>query len=143
MSFKNLNKMDVSEQNRAEWSSPYLNGGVSVLHVAPAGQHNEPYFAALLKKTRKNRRQLESQMFTPAFIKKNRNNDRELYAAHVIKGWDGIINDDGDEVPFSVEACGEFLAELPPWIFDAARDYCTTPENFIDEPVEVEETAGN
>ena len=73
--------------------------------------------------------------------------DIELYPEHIISGWEGIVDDDGQQVSFSREACREFLEALPQWIFDDVRIFCSTATNFIagSEPTEEEigEQAGN
>lgn len=35
-----------------------------------------------------------------------------VFAAHVVTGWEGLVEDDGSAPAFTAEKCGEFLAAL-------------------------------
>lgn len=66
-----------------------------------------------------------------------------LYARHAVRGWSGVINGSGQEVPFSPEACEEFLLALPFWSFSKFRNWLTEPSNFVDYQIDVEAVSGN
>lgn len=141
--FANLKSLEV----KAEKTSPftiYQIEGEPVLHIAPATEANKPYFNALLKRSRKNQRRINSGNFTGAIIQENRDNDRELYPRFVIRGWDEVIDSSGDAVPFNTQNATDFLQALPDWLFDEIRNFATDPQSFVNEPtVDVEELSGN
>ncbi len=145
MSFNSLKKYDVLAQPR-EYQLNQIEGEVR-LQLLPATEANRPYHAALLKRNARRTRQLQAGRVDPAMIAQNRNEDRELYASHVVRGWSGVKDDAGAVVPFSIPACLEFLQALPNWIFDELRNFASVATNFVAEteptPDEVEEHGGN
>lgn len=78
-------------------------------------------------------------------LKESLDKDRDMYAGAVVRGWRYVSDDDGNEVPFSVDACREFLRALPDWVFRAIRVFCRDERNFtrIALTADVEEVAGN
>lgn len=142
MAFEHLKKLEVKAGETAPFTL-YQVVGEPVLHLAAATEANKPYFNALLKRSRKNQRRLQSGSFTAALIEENRDDDRELYPKFVVKGWDKIIDSEGNSVPFSVDACNDFLAALPNWLFDEVRQFAVEATNFVDVEVDMEEVAGN
>jgi len=55
---------------------------------------------------------------------------RKLFAGNVITQWSNVFDAAGVEVPFSVEACREFLEALPDWILVKVAVFFTNPKNF-------------
>ena len=82
-----------------------------------------------------------------ATMAKMRDQDRKLFSDHVVVGWSGIVNSEGDEVEFNKEDCFDFLKALPLWLMDEIRNFAQEPENFLkgNEPseAEVRAQAGN
>lgn len=61
--------------------------------------------------------------------------DYAIYAKTVLVGWEGIVDDEDQEVPFSVESAEEFLRALPEWLFDEIRVFALQKSNFdTDQP---------
>ena len=114
-----------------------------MLTLSPATEANKPYFNALLKRSRKNQKRLQGGSFTASVIAENRDDDRVLYPKHIVKGWDKVVDSEGNPAEFNHENLVGFIAALPDWLFDEARTFATEESNFIDEMVEVEEIAGN
>ncbi len=114
------------------------------LETVPATERNKPYFNALLKSQRRNRRTLRPGSITVDTLKRSRDEDRALYAKHIVKGWGNVQDAKGKAVAFSEDACADFLKALPDWLFDMLREFASDPQSFVeDEAAEVEETAKN
>lgn len=133
--FSYLKKVDVKNNETKEYhiSQISVSGKTPVLLVSAATESNTLYYNALLRDAIKNARKVRKGGVSAEMMKKNRDQDRELYPKHVIKGWRDIVDADGNEVPFSQEACSDFVNQLPDWIFDDIRNYCSDPTNFVDE----------
>lgn len=114
------------------------------LSLVPATEANKPYFNAVLRRARKNNKSVQAGAVSVNLIEANRDEDRELYAQHIIKGWENVIDDKGKQVPFSPEVCLEYLRALPSDIFDSIREFASNPVNHRDrEGLNVEATSKN
>ena len=123
--------------------SAEMNGKTPILHLAPATEANKPYFNALLKRSGKQARAIRTNAFTADMLSENREEDRELYVQHVIRGWSDVVdNETGEQVPFSKEVCAEFLQALPDFIFDEVREFAATATNFVEQQANTEQLAG-
>lgn len=132
--FSYLNKLEVDKSTVALYEIDQLEGSPSLV-VSPATQANKPYFNALLKRMPKKQRK---KRLTAQDMENTRDDDRELYAKHIINDWDGIKNSEGALVVFNAENAAGFLMALPDWLFDDIRAFCSDPENFVDLPNEEE-----
>jgi hypothetical protein len=56
----------------------------------------------------------------------------EVWSKSVVVGWAGVINSDGEEVPFSVETCYELFCYMPDLLNDVIADSHLL-SNFQDE----------
>ena len=61
----------------------------------------------------------------------NRADDRELYPLFIITGWGNVFDTNQQPVAFSQSVCKEFIAQLPAWIFDDIRVFCSQASNFV------------
>lgn len=108
-----------------------------------AGQSNKAYWNAITKALPKGARQQR----VADQVERNRRQDRELLPKHVIVGWQGVYDANGEEVPFTEANCTAFVKRLPDWIMDEVRNFAATPTNFLPDdeptPAEVDEQAGN
>jgi hypothetical protein len=142
MSFDHLTKLEVRGKTQ-RFPIPALEGDDMVLIVLPATEANKPFFNKQLKQTqtqgglRNKRRNLNDRD-----LEMQRESDKALYSRYVLTDWENVFDDDGQAVPFSVEAAAEFLDKLPNWLFDDLRFFCTSPNNFI-ELMDVEEKSKN
>lgn len=72
--------------------------------------------------------------------------DRELFPRYVITDWDGVVDADGNLVPFSADACREFLDALPNWIVRGISSFASSARNVLPDEApdaqQVEEQAG-
>lgn len=128
--FSHLKKLDV----KAEALTPYtvyVIEGAPVLMLAPATEANTAFFNSVLRRTKEAARRIRSGVVNKETLAANREEDRENYPLYIIKGWSGVTDEDGNNVPFSVDACKEFVAALPDWIFDDIRTFAGNPANFV------------
>lgn len=140
--FDQLKKLEVSGTKTARMTLHALESE-PVLILAPATEENKPYFNGLLKRNARNLTRIQSRTITVSVTKENRDEDRRLYAEHVVRGWENVLDSQGNQVPFDKEVCLEFLTALPGYIFDDVRVFATNPRNFTDEVVDHEEVSGN
>lgn len=119
-----------------------------VLKVRPANSMNPGYLNEVLRRARKEeektarrRRGAPVQQMSPdelmAKAKEAREDDRELYAQHVVHAWENVFGDDGSEPEFSPAECEKLLKVLPDDIFDDLRAFCQDPNNFRASDAEV------
>jgi hypothetical protein len=139
--FSHLNKLAITALSTMRYPLIELEGS-PVLILRPANESNAAYFNALLKANAHAGVRRKKQKIDGKLTAEIREQDRELYPKHVIAGWEAVVDSDGKDVPFSMEAAVEFLAALPNWIFDGVRTSALDPENFIGN-MNVEEQAGN
>ncbi|KFH18436.1 hypothetical protein ELZ19_06675 [Brucella abortus] len=142
--FSHLKSLDVQGTATAEMQLHALEGEPT-LTLAPALESNKPFFNASLKASRKNMRAIRNGNVTGGLLEETRDEDRRLYAQHIVRGWKGVRNSAGKDVPFSRELCAEFLEALPNWLFDEIREFAGTPANFIGDggTVDTETVAKN
>ena len=88
---------------------------------------------------------MQAGAVTRDVLDQQREQDRTLFAKHVIIGWSNVVDSGGRSVPFSPEVCEEFLRALPDYILDDIKLFASTPGNFIDpdDLVDVEELEKN
>lgn len=138
--FSHLNKLAVPSDKTVEFPLYQLDTDTSLI-LAPATEANKAYFNALIRKSSKNAARMRANKIDPQFLAENREQDRILFSAYVIKGWKGVVDSAGEVVPFSEENALGFLQALPNHIFDEVRNFAADPQNFID--IDTEGTAKN
>ena len=152
--FKNLSRFDVGKA--MSWvDMPELGVRARVL-VAPATEANPGYYNAMLAASGKRmRRMARTDQITGEDAAQNRDDDRQLYPRHVIKGWECIEGDpstakegelDGEgHVVFGRRAAETLCRVLPDHLMDRLRNHASTPERFYgaEVPPEPEDVAGN
>lgn len=139
MSFSHLSKLEIKD---GVWFTLSAIKGEPQFLCSPAGEKNKPYFNAVLRESRKHARALAKGNMTSEMLEENRARDRVLFPLHVVKDWKRVVDDRGEEVPFSKEACAEFLKALPDWLFDELRDMTQSTQNYV-ESGDVSQLAGN
>lgn len=140
MSFDYLKKLEISESDTIDFVIEELIGR-PVIKLSPATKANKEYFNKLLRKA--NSKRSVKRRIDAVAIDEYRDINKNLFPQHVIKGWEGIVNDKGEEVEFSVLACVELINALPEDIFDEIVLFATDPANFRDEDIDVEELGKN
>jgi len=143
--FAHLSQLDVS--GKTAWMDLDDIEGTPRLCIRYAGQSNSGYYNALLKRSGGRSRKVLTGQMDVQMIVDSLDDDRELFPMHVITGWEGVKDMDGNDVPFTRSACAEFCAALPDWIFDKIRNFASMPHRFLapgEEPApDAEELGGN
>ena len=128
--FEYLKRYDIQGERTVEFRLDMLDlPACPVLMLAPGTADNRPLLRAVL---RRNRTQGGRTGTSDSAVRDSMNSERELFVAHVLKGWRGVTDENGAEVPFSRENAREFVAALPDWIFLRAQTFATDPTNFLD-----------
>jgi hypothetical protein len=144
--FSNLKRFNVSPDSIVPFRLTQLDGE-PVLQVAPATEANKTYFNALLAQTKESLRELSQKGASAESVELQRELAKELFAVHIVRGWSGVLDVAGNEVPWTRANCVAFLDALPGWIFDRIRDFCSNSANFIGPreaaPAELDATAKN
>lgn len=140
--FTHLQRLSVNTDKTYE-KVLYQIEGEPVLILAPATDANKPYLNELLRRSRKNMQRIKNQAVNASILEESRAEDRELYSRYILKGWRGVKDASGKDVPFSKEAAKEFLDAIPNYIFDEIRDEASNPQNFIDDVMNTEDIAKN
>lgn len=140
--FDHLSRLEPDE---ASWLDlPEVAPKARVL-LKQASDRNRPYFNALLKRANRNRARPDA--VDAQRIDQGRQEDRELFGLHVLVGWEGIEDQDGEPLAFNRDLGREFCQKLPGWIFDKLRVHAATPERYLrpgeELPPDPEELAGN
>lgn len=95
--------------------------------IARAGGANERYKAAARRIVGPHQRAIDMGLIGDD---QARELIAECFAEAVILGWSGVKNAEGQEIPFSKQACKALLLELPD-LFDCIRDEATKVSNFL------------
>lgn len=114
-----------------EYPLDQLDGRMS-LTVRPATEANAPYYNGVLGRTLRRRRRNPRVTMSVVDVRRGRDDDRELFARHVVVGWSNVVDSAGRTVEFTADACADFLAALPDWVFDDLRDFCASPNSFVE-----------
>lgn len=76
---------------------------------------------------------------------KGENFDIFFFVMTALHGWEGIVDEDGNEIPFSKDAAYDYFCSLEDvWVVDELSIQATRVANFKHDPVaRKEEAAGN
>lgn len=144
--FKHI-EVDPTKTARFTLGGTGVDGAPDVVLICrPATEDNKAYTNARLKAAQGIVRAGANVGVTQSVIEESRERERELYAAHVVKGWENVCDTDGKPVECNERTVLEFLEALPNWLFDDVRTFCRHPNNFFpDRPSQaaVAATAGN
>lgn len=140
--FDYLKKLDVKGDETAEFKLLDLPAKPKLI-LAIAGEKNKPYLNASLKAFGSQLNSRRRTRMDADTMSDTREADRALYAQYVIKGWEGITDTKGEEVPFNKENCLEFLEILPDYIFDDIRVFAGDPTNFVQGEIDSHGTGKN
>ena len=121
------------------------------LELRTASMSNNGYYNASLKlAARRSDSPLPKHMEQKDEVNQGRLDDRVTFPGTVLVGWEGVVDDEGQPVPFSKEHAIDLVDALPDWMFDSLRIFAMDPSNFIQagDPVaptaeEIQEKAGN
>lgn len=151
LDFSHYRRADVNQGDTAIYVMDDLDPSPHLI-VKPAMALNPPYFNQALKRPGFSR---VGRKMTASVLRKTQEADVELYPLHVIERWTKNVftktvveggKEKWEDVPYSVEACQQWVAALPWHVFQNLRVFCMDVTNFrddLDEAVDVEERAGN
>lgn len=132
--FEHLSKLQLSENTTVDFPLNGLKGSPS-LKLAPATADNKPFFNEVLRLARA-RKNSKTKSLSYELIQEGRDKDKALFAKYVVKGWEGVRDSEGNDVPFSTANAQAFLEALPDWIFDEVRAFAGVPENFVEDTID-------
>lgn len=145
--FGYMKKLEVTDEQTARYTinEMEVNGVSPTLILRPMTAANKPYFNAVLKQVTaeggkvkvkgKSKTQVDA-----ALLEEGRNADRAMFPEFILAGWEGVVDEDGNEVEFNQADAADFIAAIPDWIFDPIRTFCGQSENFVDGSVTIEQT---
>jgi hypothetical protein len=111
--------------------------GTFQFKLARAGGANRRYLKALEVKTKPIRRALAANAANPEQVASIM---RDVFAETVVLGWEGVVDRDGDSIPFSKEACVALFKDLPD-LFADVQNQASNFQQFLD--IETEADEGN
>jgi hypothetical protein len=127
--FDHLKKFEVSK-DAVRYDLDQLTGGMYLM-VRPATEANKGLLSESLKRVNARPQRARRAKVSAEKLEQTRDEDRQLYAKHVVEGWGNVRDSDGKVVEFSKEEVLDFLTALPDWVFDELRAFCTDPNNFL------------
>jgi hypothetical protein len=128
--FSHLKKLNIDESRTAEYVLNELDPPVK-LTVRPASEANKQYFNAVIRLSKK--RSGKKTSISLKSIEEDRKDDLPLFAKYIIVDWSNCVDASGKEVEFSSEECEEFLTQLPSYLFNQIRVFCSDITNFYPE----------
>jgi hypothetical protein len=139
--FDYLRQLDVTEDKTAELQLISIVGvdkAVPVLIGKPANEANKSLLNAVLKRNKGGKKSAvvvgaARRDLSAETLDLQRDEEKPLYAEHVLVGWKHIPDMNGEPVEFTPENAKEFLESLPDWIFEDIRQFFQNPMNFLDE----------
>lgn len=141
--FDHIKARCVDDDATAPFTFEFLED-LPTLICRPATRINEGFFNAVLKagkqaaRKKKAIRKIKGKQKQDAAalkeaIKKARFDDIDLFVAHIVTGWEDVVNKKGKSVEFTPENLRDFLRAIPPEMFDDLRMFCLDIENFRPE----------
>ena len=139
--FGHLKSLAVNGDDTARYTFYEIEGSPALL-VSPATSVNKPFFNAVLRKSKEAARKLRGR-------KGQIPTDAQLFVEFIVRGWEDVIDADGEAVEFDAEAGYDFLMAIPSDMFDDLRAFCLDISNFRGledeamDPEEQEDLSGN
>lgn len=133
----NFKALSVSSERTARYTIHEIQGAPA-LHLLPATEANKPYLNAVLRRAQHSRAR---KGVTAALLDELRDGNRAMFAEHVLRGWDGVVDEDGRPVPFSQPDALAFLRAIPDHLFDGVKAFAEDPSNFTAEALDAEAAA--
>lgn len=110
----NINKMFGTDKN-IETKGIVIDYGEFKITIARAGGSNKAYERLLEKITKPYRRAIDNET-----IDQSLSIDllMQVYSKTIVLGWEDVVNDVGDPIPFSSEACLQLFRENKDFFLD-------------------------
>lgn len=144
--FDHLKALNISEAT-SKLPMPDISPD-AVLELRVADESNKGYWNAIMILGAEDAEEEMPKRGKPspgAMARLARKWDHKLFAKHVIVGWTGVVDPDGNEITFSVENAQELMDILykeASWVFDKIRARANSPEAFVDWEMLVPQTDG-
>lgn len=114
-----------------------LDFGDFIFHIARAGGSNKKYTKAMERIFKKHRKALQTGTLPPEVQNKLM---IEVFAESVVLGWTGVVDAEGNEMPFNKENVVKLFTDLPE-LFQQVLDDAQNFQLFKEE--ENNDIAGN
>lgn len=133
--FESLKVLKITSEKTTPMTLPVdLGAGPVVLTLAPAGEMNKPYFNETLRLMKRPeqvaRIKRGIQGVTIDSFSEKRDEDRDLFAKHVIRDWKNVVSPSGEVLACEPDRALRFLQALPDDIVDEIREFAKNVENF-------------
>lgn len=125
-----LDKAKESEGQRFDYDLNSRNEQISFI-VAREGGGNIAYNNLAEQIFKPHRRAIQHGKIDPVFLETLL---AKIYAKTVIKGWEGVENENNEPLPFTEENCIKVLTDLPV-LFDAIKEFARDYTQFLLEGV--------
>ena len=142
--FTKLAKLAIAKDETREFTleGVTMKEGVDIVLIGKyAGRSNTGYTNAILRANTARGRMKKRQRITAKTLIKNREDDQEIFANHVLVDWKNAFDDEGKVVKFSVDDCLDLLSELPDDIFDEVREFYADPASFREDALSDEDAS--
>lgn len=114
MSAGNLRKLFGTDKD-LEKNGITIDYGSFKIKIARAGGANKRYSKALERLSKPYRHAIQTGILDDKISDKI---VYEVYADTVVLGWEGVTDDEGNEIAFSKEACIQFFVDFPDFFKD-------------------------
>jgi len=136
--FSNYSNLNHDDQTVVEFVFLQIPGR-PVLKVAPATESHEAYYSDFLEASAKlapralqaQKKRNKNMKVARQIISESRDQERELFSRHIVRGWEDVVDDQGEVAEFTQENCLKFLQALPDFLFDDLQEFCKMPSNFM------------
>jgi hypothetical protein len=124
---------------KKEWNGvPYTvtnpDESVSTFYLARAGKTNKDYQKELDRRTRPYRRQIELGTMNENLAEQI---FMEVFISTVLKGWDGVSDEDGNTMEFNEPNAKKLLTDLPD-LYDELQAAAKDASRYRDEKLDAE-----
>jgi hypothetical protein len=130
--FDYIKKSAVSKDTTSEYQFRNLRGR-PVLVCSPATTQNKAWLIDSLNEPARPPRKLTTSEQVEE-MRQGRLRHARRIAKTCVASWRGVVNDEGEEVAFSIELCTEFLEMLASeasWMFDEFLMWISEASNFV------------
>jgi len=139
--FSYFKRLDVAPEATARLPLYMIvEAGVPVptLILRPATIHNTRFHNESMRRLERRQKGGERD----AFERLLRDVDRELFAQHVIVGWEDVTDAHGTPVAFASDVALEYFRAMPDSLFDQVRFFARDESNFR-QVIDAASAAGN
>lgn len=104
------------------------------IRIARAGGANSQYSKLMEARVKPYRRQIQNETIERTMVEKML---REVYAETIVLGWENVTDEEGKELPFTVQNCIKLFEDLPD-LFQDIQDQSQRAALFREEVLEAD-----